>query len=153
MSRVADGLTQRERECLKLVARGRSSKEIAIELGISHHTVDLHLRHAMRTLGASTRREAARMLSPEELIEAGKNTQVLSSQPSPLAQERFFDAPSQPDDARRDRIRIPFLRQGRRSNDLTPIHRLIWIPVLAAMMLVGIANFFNALEALWKITS
>jgi biotin operon repressor len=47
-----DRLTERERECLRLVDRHMSSKEIARELGLSKHTVDWHLDKARRRLGA-----------------------------------------------------------------------------------------------------
>ncbi|WP_233206602.1 helix-turn-helix transcriptional regulator [Caulobacter sp. FWC2] len=59
----ADGLerlTERERECLRLVDRHMSSKEIARELGLSKHTVDWHLDKARRRLGAADRYDAAR---------------------------------------------------------------------------------------------
>lgn len=46
-----DQLTDREREVLVLVARGRSSKEIAAELDISVRTVETHRANLMRKLG------------------------------------------------------------------------------------------------------
>ncbi|MCA0356236.1 MAG: helix-turn-helix transcriptional regulator [Proteobacteria bacterium] len=55
-----DRLTERERECLRLVDRHMSSKEIARELGLSKHTVDWHLDKARRRLGAHDRYDAAR---------------------------------------------------------------------------------------------
>ncbi|MBQ1496735.1 MAG: helix-turn-helix transcriptional regulator [Sphingomonas sp.] len=61
-----DQLTARERDCLRLVARGMSSKEIALTLGLSPLTVDGYLKEAARTLGVSSRREAARILAAHE---------------------------------------------------------------------------------------
>jgi len=55
-----DRLTERERECLRLVDRHMSSKEIARELGLSKHTVDWHLDKARKRLGAADRYDAAR---------------------------------------------------------------------------------------------
>lgn len=46
-----DALTDREREVLVLVARGRSSKEIATALDISVRTVETHRANLMRKLG------------------------------------------------------------------------------------------------------
>ena len=46
-----DTLTSREREVLVLVARGRSSKEIASALDISVRTVETHRANLMRKLG------------------------------------------------------------------------------------------------------
>ncbi|WP_164096634.1 helix-turn-helix domain-containing protein, partial [Serratia marcescens] len=61
-------LTARERDCLRLVARGMSSKEIALALGLSPLTVDGYLKEAVRTLGVSSRREAARILAAHEQL-------------------------------------------------------------------------------------
>jgi DNA-binding NarL/FixJ family response regulator len=47
----ADGLTDREREVLRAVARGRSTQEIAAELGMSAKTVDSHRRNIREKLG------------------------------------------------------------------------------------------------------
>ncbi|MCP1335541.1 helix-turn-helix transcriptional regulator [Futiania mangrovi] len=52
-------LSRRERECLTLVARGMSSKQIGRQLGIAPRTVDLHVSRAARRLGAANRIEAA----------------------------------------------------------------------------------------------
>jgi HD-GYP domain-containing protein (c-di-GMP phosphodiesterase class II) len=51
---VAD-LTAREIEVLRLIARGKSMKEIARELGISPKTVDNHIQHLYLKIGARTR--------------------------------------------------------------------------------------------------
>ncbi|WP_299563722.1 PhnD/SsuA/transferrin family substrate-binding protein [uncultured Sulfitobacter sp.] len=50
----AAGLTPREREILDLVARGNSTKEIAIQLGISPKTVEFHRANLLRKFGART---------------------------------------------------------------------------------------------------
>ncbi|MBC7471636.1 MAG: response regulator transcription factor [Ramlibacter sp.] len=47
---VADQLTQRQIEVLSRIARGRSSKEIAFELGLSSKTVDVHRARIMQRL-------------------------------------------------------------------------------------------------------
>jgi len=44
-------LSPRQREILRLLAEGLSAKEIAVELGISHRTVEFHKYQAMDTLG------------------------------------------------------------------------------------------------------
>ncbi|HEX7145221.1 MAG TPA: LuxR C-terminal-related transcriptional regulator [Gaiellaceae bacterium] len=56
-------LTPREREVLGLVAKGLTNKQIAAHLVISQATVKVHVRHALEKLGATTRAEAAVMLS------------------------------------------------------------------------------------------
>lgn len=55
-------LTERERQCLRLIGRAMSHKEVARELDLSDATVKEYLANARRKLGASTTREAARAL-------------------------------------------------------------------------------------------
>jgi ATP/maltotriose-dependent transcriptional regulator MalT len=49
------GLTSREAQVLRLVAAGRSNREIASELVISEHTVARHLQNMFAKLGVSSR--------------------------------------------------------------------------------------------------
>lgn len=55
----ADGLTEREIEVLRLVARGRSNRQIATELVISERTVARHLSNLFVKVGAASRTQAA----------------------------------------------------------------------------------------------
>jgi DNA-binding NarL/FixJ family response regulator len=48
-----NGLTLREKEVVKLIAEGKSSREIAKVLGISPRTAENHRTHIMRKLGLS----------------------------------------------------------------------------------------------------
>lgn len=57
-----NALSARQMECLNLVRRGLSSKEIARELGVSPSTVDNHIQYALNKLGIASRRDAARQL-------------------------------------------------------------------------------------------
>ena len=58
----SDVLTDAQLACVRLVHKG-PSKIIARHLDISHHTVDDHLRQAMRRLGVQTRHEAAAIVA------------------------------------------------------------------------------------------
>jgi DNA-binding NarL/FixJ family response regulator len=53
-------LTPRQREILKLVAEGRSAKEIAAALGISRRTAEFHKARLMEALGVETTAELIR---------------------------------------------------------------------------------------------
>jgi len=55
---LAEELTPREREVLKLLAEGLPNKSIAKRLGISEHTVKFHVNAIMGKLGAQSRTEA-----------------------------------------------------------------------------------------------
>jgi DNA-binding NarL/FixJ family response regulator len=55
-----DQLTGREREVLQGIAQGRTNKEIATELGISHRTVETHRESLMRKLQIRTVAELTR---------------------------------------------------------------------------------------------
>ena len=52
-------LSPREREILRLVARGASNKEIGRELGIAETTVKIHVQHLLRKLELTSRVQAA----------------------------------------------------------------------------------------------
>ncbi len=150
-------LTARERDCLRLVARGMSSKEIALALGLSPLTVDGYLKEAARTLGVSSRREAARILTAhEDASPQPPETppQNLGAEPVDLAETVHSGVPLPPKRSEGEpRFRVPFLRQGRQINDLDPLKRLMWIFGLSILMLIAVANFLNGLGALWRITS
>lgn len=50
-------LTPREREICRILAQGRSNRDIAAELGISVSTVQNHVHHILRKFGVPTRRQ------------------------------------------------------------------------------------------------
>jgi DNA-binding CsgD family transcriptional regulator len=69
-------LTPQERQCLKLVAQNRSSKEIALELGISKASVDTYCNRARAKLGVANRRAAARLVALAEPTGESKTAPV-----------------------------------------------------------------------------
>jgi DNA-binding CsgD family transcriptional regulator len=73
-------LTERQKDCLRLVAQGYTSKEIGRQLDLSPSTVDNHILAATQALEAPSRAEAARMLASSEA------RQKMPSQPQPLAE-------------------------------------------------------------------
>src|SRR6267142_4235821 len=58
-SESVTALTDRQREVLRAVAGGLSTKEIAIHLGITEASVNTHIRRARLSLGVPTRATAA----------------------------------------------------------------------------------------------
>lgn len=63
-------LSEIDRRILRLVAQGRSSKEIALELSRSPLTIDSRLKDVCVRLGADNRVQAATMLLVDEAAEA-----------------------------------------------------------------------------------
>jgi len=61
-------LTPREREVLRLIARGYAYKEVANDLGISAKTVETHVSSVLRKLQLSSRHQLARWASDRRLI-------------------------------------------------------------------------------------
>jgi DNA-binding NarL/FixJ family response regulator len=63
-----DRLTEREREVMRLIARGYAYKEVAKELYISIKTVETHMSSVLRKLQLSSRHELARWASDRRLL-------------------------------------------------------------------------------------
>ena len=64
-----DQLTAREREVLRLIARGYLYKEIALELSISPKTVEAHVSAVLRKLQLSNRHELSRWAVERRLVD------------------------------------------------------------------------------------
>ena len=67
--RALDVLTPRELEVLRLIARGRSNKRIALELGVAEKTVKTHVGHVLAKLDLADRTQAALYAVREGLAE------------------------------------------------------------------------------------
>lgn len=171
-------LSEGQRLCLRLVAEQMSSKEIALELGISPHTVDQRLKVATRILRVHGRVEAARMLAAHErrnpyqfpyqslvhqtpgVEPADKPIMIL-----PVIDERELP----PSDIDRDRIpgrlSISFLPQTPVSrttgwplplyegekNELSYAYRLGWIFAIAAISALAFGMILAGLDALARL--
>ena len=66
MNEGIGALSEREKETLRFLLVGHDAKSIALNLGLSVHTVNERLRDARRKLGVSSSREAARLLADAE---------------------------------------------------------------------------------------
>ncbi len=63
-----DRLTEREREVMRLIARGYAYKEVASELYISVKTVETHVSSVLRKLQLSSRHELTRWATDRRLL-------------------------------------------------------------------------------------
>jgi len=69
-ARVLDTLTDRERDVLKRIAEGLSTKEIAVQFDISTRTVETHRANLMRKLEVRSLAQLVRLAIREGLVEA-----------------------------------------------------------------------------------
>src|ERR1700737_1208065 len=72
----SEGLTQRQTMVVDALCKGMANKQIAYQLGMSEHTVKVHIRHIMRKLNAKNRTEVAmraRSFFPEKNVEAARS--------------------------------------------------------------------------------
>jgi DNA-binding NarL/FixJ family response regulator len=58
---VVEPLTSREIELLQLLALGLTNKQIAVQLGISTHTVKFHLSSIFSKMGTTNRTETVKL--------------------------------------------------------------------------------------------
>lgn len=163
-------LTDKQRECLRLVYAHMSSKEIAPLLGVEPGTVDQYVKAAMRILGVSDRRAAAKMLAEQE----DRTVQPLVYQPLDIAavgdpamlgastegrreaqsggamrEERalFEPFPTESPDA----LPIPLPIRGGKPSDLSIATRLGWIFGLILLIALTFAFFVTGFEALTRL--
>lgn len=71
-----EGLTQRERDILTLVASGLLNKQVAGELGLAEITVKVHRGQAMRKVGAKSLADLIRMIELLGLSRSNGNVQT-----------------------------------------------------------------------------
>lgn len=146
-------LAPRHRECLRLVSQLKSSKQIAVELGIAPGTVDRYLTEAAELLGVRGRAAAANLLAkhenPPHGNQGGESSGVVAPSPAPAipiapqpVAATTIPTPSGPS------FRLPLRRKGEIGNDLTKSQRLMWIPLLATATVIGFGTLVTALDTL-----
>lgn len=72
-------LTEKEKQTLRLIARGHDAKSSARDLGLSVHTINERLREARRKMAVSSSREAARRLLAAESPDGAPATPQFSA--------------------------------------------------------------------------
>lgn len=181
MNELVARLTDGQRDCLRLVLRHMTSKDIARALDISPHTVDMRLRTAMRTLRVASRIEAARLLDDEapyqpliyqrtELVGATAAADVAApvgatsddhaqthsdTWPRPEADPPAGGPPRSAGgrfgEGYRDPVSLASSLPWGDRNRLTPGARLAWIAMIAIGSALGFGAILTALEALKKL--
>lgn len=123
--RSLSGLTERQRQCIELVGKGLTSKQIARLLKISPSTVDNHVRAAVILLGSTSRTEAARKASQEQDVMA-------ESAPSEAMPLSVRDKPATSIDGLPEPIHFleipPF---GGNRNDKSKVQRFVYVALVA----------------------
>lgn len=163
-------LTDKQRQCLRLVYAHLSSKEIAPRLGVEPGTVDQYIKAAMRTLGVSDRRAAAKMLAEHEAasgqplvyqplgIAAAPETGTFGAstggrrkaafggamREEPAIFQVFPASPSEP-------LKLPLPIKGGKPSNLSPASRLGWIFALLIMIALAFGLFVAGFEALSRL--
>ncbi|HET9336904.1 MAG TPA: helix-turn-helix transcriptional regulator [Sphingomicrobium sp.] len=163
-------------ECLLLVDRHHSSKEIAARLGISPHTVDQRIRGALDKLEVERRGEAARLvaaaLSPDDptyqrLIHQSPHidpTALFGHQEGTVrTQIRHADRAGEasPPGVKTEQrpvglgspLQLPFATRSHPSNEMSVGLRLVWIILIAMGATFSAGMYLAGLESLSRMIS
>ena len=166
-------LTEGQLEVLRLVAEHLSSKEIAVELAISPHTVDQRIRQALQILGVSRRAQAARIVahhcepyqrlihqSPylEPMPAAGDEGGAISTQIRHAGRAgKAWGDPSFHTEQKRglswSSLQLPFATRSHPRNEMTVGLRLLWIVVIAMGAAFSAGMYLAGLESLSRLLS
>jgi DNA-binding CsgD family transcriptional regulator len=167
-------LSQGQIDCLLLVDRHHSSKEIATRLGISPHTVDQRIRGALDKLGVERRGEAARMvaaaLSPDDptyqrLIHQSPHIDVpfIAAQQEGTVRTQIRHADrageaSSPGNLTEQSpvglgspLQLPFATRSHPSNEMSVGIRLMWIVLIAMGATFSAGMYLAGLESLSRM--
>jgi DNA-binding CsgD family transcriptional regulator len=163
-------LTPGQLDCLRLVDQHLSSKEIAVELGISPHTVDQRIRLALQILGVERRSQAARMVARgvgpyQHLIHQSPHIPVdLKSGQSDVAvgfQIRHADRAGKAGDLGFNTeqkpgsiwssLPLPFATRSHPRNEMSVAVRLLWIFLIAIGAIFSAGMYLAGLESLSRM--
>ena len=164
-------LTGGQLDCLLLVAQHLSSKEIAVELGISPHTVDQRVRQALQTLGVSRRTQAARIVSQycepyqrlihqppyiEPSAQAGDQIPAVSNQirhtdRAGKARESAGFNTEQKHGLSWSSLQLPFATRSHPRNEMSVGLRLLWIVLIATGAAFSAGMYLAGLESLARL--
>jgi DNA-binding CsgD family transcriptional regulator len=157
-------------ECLQLVDQHLSSKEIAAELNISHHTVDQRIRQALHILGVERRSQAARLVarysgpyqrlihqSPhiEPGARAGHPDDAVSHQIRHADRAGGAGGPGFNTEQRpasfRSSLQLPFATRSNPRNEMSVGQRLFWIAAIAIGAALSAGMYLAGLESFARL--
>ena len=164
-------LTEGQLDCLRLVDQHLSSKEIAVELGISPHTVDQRIRQALQTLGVPRRAHAARLVaqhsepyqrlihqSPyiEAAAPSGDESAAVSNQIRHVDRAgEAWEGPGFHTEQKRGSswpsLQLPFATRSHPRNEMSVGLRLLWIVIIATGAAFSAGMYLAGLESLARL--
>jgi DNA-binding CsgD family transcriptional regulator len=168
--RLVANLSQGQLDCLLLVDQHWSSKEIAVELGISSHTVDQRIRGALHVLGVECRSQAARMVAQVHgpyqrlihqppYIEGGASPghpggavgiQIRHADRAGEAGGFGFDTELSPRSSWSS-LPLPFATRSHPRNEMSVGLRLVWIVLIAIGATFSAGMYLAGLESLARM--
>ncbi|MGR6329235.1 helix-turn-helix domain-containing protein [Sphingomonas sp. XXL09] len=136
-------LSPRQAECLRLVYQRRTTKEIAVILGLAPGTVSTYCSEAVALLGARDRRHAAEILHALETAPSNQGPQSEG-----VADEAVIPPTIVPPGKPAHPLG-PLSPQNRDAdNDTGVFARLAWILVLAIGLAVGFGSIVSSTRAI-----
>jgi DNA-binding CsgD family transcriptional regulator len=164
-------LTQGQLDCLRLVDQHLSSKEIAVQLGISSHTVDQRIRQALHILGVERRSQAARIVARyhrpyQQLIHQSPHIETRDpaghSDPAIGIQIRHADRAggaleaglnTEQSPVARPFLQPPFATRSNPRNEMSVGQRLFWVAMIAIGAAFSAGMYLAGLESLARLLS
>jgi DNA-binding CsgD family transcriptional regulator len=163
-------LSQGQLDALLLVDQHLSSKEIAVELGISPHTVDQRIRGALHVLGVERRAQAARMVAqvqgphqrlihqPPHIVGGDSSghpgsavgIQIRHADRAGGARDLGFETEQRPG-ANWSSLPLPFATRSHPRNEMSVGLRLVWIVLIAMGATFSAGMYLAGLESLARM--
>jgi DNA-binding CsgD family transcriptional regulator len=144
-------LTERQKDCLRLVAQGYTSKEIGRALDLSPSTVDNHILTAVQSMSANSRGEAARSLAGLETRQKlPRESQALAESPRSGLLSSPAEAPAL---TIRDRSIWSLPPIGGQTNELDSAERSLRIVQVAAVGFGTVMSLALLIAGAFKIFS
>lgn len=147
---LCERLAPRQRECLRHVYRLKTSKEIALELGLGVGTVDTYISEAVAILRARNRRHAAELFHAFE--DAAMPPRKMQLENTGVGTGQADEPPEKAEPPPTSWVRLlPLRTMGVSANDLDPYLRYFWLVFLAIALAVGFGMLAVGLDVLSRL--